>query len=143
MQKENWEAQIATKSELKEIDQKLGAFNHDMLSFAGKSEQPIAYVIRNDDGIIAGISACIDWGYILHIELLFVDEKYRHQGFGTLLLSKVEHEAKALGAGLAQTDTFDFQAKDFYLKHGYEIFGVVDDSPRPGHKRYYLKKVLI
>ena len=57
-------------------------------------------------------------------------------------MNKVEHEAKVWGVGLAQTDTFDFQAKDFYLKQGYEIFGVVDSSPRPGHKRYYMKKVL-
>jgi hypothetical protein len=24
---------------------------------------------------------------------------------------------------MAQTDTFDFQAKDFYLKQGYKVFG--------------------
>lgn len=45
--------------------------------------------------------------------LLFVDEKYRHQGLGKFLLEKVEREAKILKAGLAQTDTFDFQANDF------------------------------
>jgi len=32
-------------------------------------------------------------------------------------------------------------SKDFYLKHGYEIFGVLDNCPK-GHKRYYLKKTL-
>ncbi|PPE03578.1 hypothetical protein HCUR_00960 [Holospora curviuscula] len=25
--------------------------------------------------------------------------------------------------------TFDFQVKDFYLKQGYEIFGVLEDCP--------------
>ena len=48
---------------------------------------------------------------------------------------------KKLGATLAHLDTFDFQAKDFYLKHGYEVFGILDDCPK-GHKRYYMKKVL-
>ena len=43
---------------------------------------------------------------------------------------------------LIHLDTFDFQAKDFYLKHGYEVFGVLDDCPK-GHKRYYMKKVLV
>ena len=38
------------------------------------------------------------------------------------LLNKVESEAKAIGATLAHLDTFDFQAKDFYIKHGYEVF---------------------
>ena len=40
-----------------------------------------------------------------------------------------EEEAKAMGATLVHLDTFDWQAKDFYLKHGYEIFGVLDDCP--------------
>lgn len=36
-------------------------------------------------------------------------------------------------------DTFDFQAKNFYIKQGYEIFGILDNCPE-GHKRYYMKK---
>jgi hypothetical protein len=60
---------------------------------------------------------------------------------GTILLNKVEEKAKQLGATLSHLDTFDFQAKDFYLKHGYEVFGVLDDCPKD-HKRYYMKKVL-
>jgi len=36
-------------------------------------------------------------------------------------------------------DTFDFQAKDFYTKQGYEVFGILDNCPE-GHKRYYMKK---
>jgi hypothetical protein len=67
------------------------------------------------------------------------DKKYKN--LSSFLLNKVETEAKAMGARLAHLDTFDFQAKDFYLKHGYKIFGVLDDCP-PGHKRFYLKKVL-
>lgn len=43
------------------------------------------------------------------------------------------------GCNLVHLDTFDFQAKDFYLKHGYEVFGVLDDCPME-HKRYYMKK---
>lgn len=133
---------LANEKEVQEIDKKLGDFNQTMLSFEGEAETPLNYVVRKDGGIIAGISACIDWGYVAHVDLLFVDDKYRHLGLGSLLLAKVEQEAKARGAGLIQTDTFDFQAKDFYLKFGYEIFGVVDNSPRPGHKRFYLKKSL-
>ena len=43
---------------------------------------------------------------------------------------------------LIHLDTCDFQSKDFYLKQGYEIFGVLDNCPK-GHKRYYLKKMLL
>lgn len=132
----------AGAEDIREIDQKLGAFNQAMIGFSGGSEKPIAYAIKRNGEMIAGISACLDWGYVVHVDLLFVAKDYRNLGLGSHLLRKVEGEARVIGAGLAQTDTFDFQAKDFYLKHGYKIFGVVDDSPRPGHKRYYLKKVL-
>lgn len=142
MQRAKRNAEIGTKEDAASIDQKLGAFNQAALSFSGDPEKPIAYVIKKSGEIIAGISGCIDWAWILHVELLFIDEKYRCQGMGSYLLNKIEAEAKALNAGLAQTDTFDFQAKNFYIKHGYKVFGIVDDSPRPGHRRYYLKKIL-
>ncbi len=57
------------------------------------------------------------------------------------MLNKVEAEAKSIGAKLIHLDTFDFQAKDFYLKYGYKIFGVLNNCP-PGHERYYMKKTL-
>ena len=57
------------------------------------------------------------------------------------MLAKVEKIAKKYSANLVHLDTFDFQAKDFYLKHGYEVFGVLEDCPKC-HKRYYMKKVL-
>lgn len=135
--------QPACAEEIKEIDRKLGRFNQDALNFVGKSEIPLAYVIRENGRMTAGISACLDWGFIVHIDLLFVDENHRHKGLGRFLVEKVEREAKILGAGMAQTDTFDFQARDFYIKQGYEVFGEIENSPRPGHKRFYLKKALI
>lgn len=79
---------------------------------------------------------------MLYVDVLFVEENYRGGQLGSLLLSKVETEDKSMGANLLHLDTFDWQAKDFYLKHGYQVFGVLEDRP-PGHKRYYLKKVLI
>jgi hypothetical protein len=39
------------------------------------------------------------------------------------------------------SDTFSFQALDFYKKHGYVVFAKLNDIP-PGHSRYYLKKLL-
>lgn len=99
------------------------------------------YVIKEKNQIIAGINAKVYlWG-ILFIDILFIADSHRKKQLGSYLLGKVEDEAKKEGATLAHLDTFDFQAKDFYLKHGYEVFGVLDECP-PGHKRYYLKKTL-
>jgi hypothetical protein len=54
----------------------------------------------------------------------------------SVLLQKVESNAIDVGAKLSHLDTFDFQAKDFYLRHSYKIFGISDNYP------YYTKKVI-
>jgi hypothetical protein len=36
-------------------------------------------------------------------------------------------------------ETTSFQALDFYLKNGYEVFGQLEGKPA-GHTWYYLKK---
>ena len=100
------------------------------------------FVIKKDDKVIAGIDADIYIWNILFVSVIFVDEEYRDKGLGSILLNKVESEAKKLGVKLSHLDTFAFQAKEFYEKHGYEVFGTLDDCPE-GHKRYYLKKELI
>lgn len=138
----NYKIISATQEEAEFIDNKLGEFN---LSQVPATQAPTLvlknYVIKDNGLIIAGIKSYIyHWG-ILYIEVLFVGENHRHKGLGTTLLQKVEQEAKEMGATLAHTDTFDFQALDFYLKHGYEAFGVLEDCPKD-HKRFFLKKRL-
>jgi GNAT superfamily N-acetyltransferase len=98
-------------------------------------------IVKNGNDIIGGICSDIYLWKILYVNVIFVDEDYRHQGIGSLLLRKVEEEAIAIGSHLAHLDTFDWQAKDFYIKQGYEVFGELDDCPL-GHKRFYMKKVL-
>ncbi|MBV1820626.1 hypothetical protein [Anaerosalibacter bizertensis] len=51
----------------------------------------------------------------------------------------IKESTKEKECKLIHLDTFDFQAKDFYIKHGYEVFGILDDCPS-GHKMYYMKK---
>ena len=126
------------------IENKITSYNNSKAPFS--QQQPFVnlnFCIKDDSGlIIAGITSLMYcWG-MLFVDILAVDEKDYKNGLGSKLLSHVENEAKKLGATLAHLDTFDFQAKDFYLKHGYEVFGVLDDCPK-GHKRYYLKKVLV
>lgn len=94
-----------------------------------------------NDNIIAGIN-CIYYSWkCIYIDALWVKEEYRKAGLGSQLLDDIETTAKEYGCHLVHLDTFDFQAKDFYIKHGYEIYGVLDDCPLE-HKRYYLRKYL-
>ena len=133
----------AQTHEVDVIESKITSYNNSKVPFI--QEQPfinLNFCIKDESGvIIAGITSVIYcWG-MLYVDVLAVDQKYYKKGLGSKLLSHVEDEAKKLGATLAHLDSFDFQAKDFYLKHGYEVFGVLDDCPA-GHKRYYLKKKL-
>ena len=138
-----YEITPCTQAEVELIDQKIDMFNaHNLhISTVENLQTYKNYAIKVDDQLIAGITCICYLKDCLYINVLFVDEKYRHQGIGTALLEKVETEAKLAGAKIAHLDTFDFQAKDFYLKHGYEIFGVLEPCPT-GHKRYYMKKNL-
>lgn len=124
------------------LDKKIDVFNAQQLAFTGKVEEFKNYVIKEQGQVIAGIKTCLYFEECMFVTILFVDEPYRKKGLGSLLLRHAEHQAKSVGIKLSHLDTFDFQAKDFYLKQGYEIFGVLNDCPK-GHNRYYLKKFLI
>jgi len=99
-------------------------------------------VVEDINGnIIAGINSRMYCWNCIHVDILWVKKEFRKYGLGSKLLNEVERIAKEKGCNLIHLDTFDFQAKDFYIKHGYEIFGTLDDCPKE-HKRYYLKKHL-
>ena len=57
--------------------------------------------------------------YWLRLELLWVEESARGQGVGTSLLSEAEAKARELGAKNSGVETFEWQAPDFYKRHGY------------------------
>ena len=134
---------------IQECDDKLGEEVIDKLVYYNLSKVPLKQnkefisinkIIKNEKGeIIAGILSRMYCWNCLFVDTLFVDEIYRGQGLGEKLLKEVEKIAINQGCELIHLDTFDFQAKDFYLKYGYEIFGVLEDCPE-GHCRYYLKK---
>ncbi len=97
--------------------------------------------VDKNGNIIAGCIARMYCWHVLYIDILWVDDNYRNKGLGSKLLRYIENIAQQKDCHLVHLDTFDFQAKDFYLKHGYEIFGILEDCPK-NHCRYYLQKKL-
>ncbi|MFZ0032470.1 MAG: GNAT family N-acetyltransferase [Candidatus Cybelea sp.] len=126
------------------VENALMRFNSSVVPFTQR--EPfihMRYGIHDDSGtLIAGITAVLYCWCILYTDALWVDERHRHRGLGTTLVRGLEDEAQNHGASLCHLDTFDFQAKSFYEKLGYEVFGILDECP-PGHRRYFLKKQLI
>ena len=76
---------------------------------------------------------------VLH--LLFVKEELRGLGYGHRLLKNAEEEARKRGAKNVYLDTFSFQAPDFYKRHGYQVFGELNDFPA-GQQRFFFTKEL-
>lgn len=98
-------------------------------------------VMGTNGDVIAGIDSKMYCWNCLYINVLWVKEEYRKEGFGSKILNEIEKVAKDKGGYLIHLDTFDFQAKDFYIKHGYDIFGILDECPQR-HKRYFMKKFI-
>jgi GNAT superfamily N-acetyltransferase len=103
--------------------------------------QRLCYVIQgSDQEIMGGVVAAIYWDW-LYIDLMWMKEELRGCGYGSRLLTLVEDEARNRGAKNAFLDTFSFQAPGFYQKHGYKVFGELQDFPQ-GCQRYFMTKQL-
>lgn len=79
-----------------------------------------------------------DW---LFVELLVVPEHLRGGGYGTKLMQEAERIAMDRGAAGIWLDTFSFQARGFYEKLGFSVFGELPGHPRGG-ARYFMSKTL-
>lgn len=130
-----------TKEDLKVIDDGLVAYNASQVPFIQADPfKEINKVIKDDSGeVIAGIVGILYCWNCLAVHMIWVKEEYRNKGLASRLLSEVERIAKEDGGYIAHLDTFSFQAKDFYIKKGYEVCGVIEDNPK-GHTHYFMKK---
>ena len=137
----NFAIEESTKEQAGLVDNGIVKYNLSKVPFTQEpSFISINKVIKGSNGeVLAGINSILYCWNCLYIDVLWVKEEFRENGYGSALLIEVEKIAKEKGCKLIHLDTFDFQAKDFYLKHGYEVFGVLDDCPSE-HKRYYMKK---
>jgi ribosomal protein S18 acetylase RimI-like enzyme len=75
----------------------------------------------------------------MHIESLWVDEPMRNRGLGSKLMKMVENEAVKRGCTIAYTDTFTWQAPEFYKKIGYVLYGKLEGFPDNNSLSYFRK----
>lgn len=124
------------------IEQGLHAFN---LRHLGEeviyTYHRVAIFARDEAGtVIGGIHGELAWDW-LYIKSLWVEEAYRGQGIGTRLLQAIEEAAISKGFYKSHLETTGFQALEFYLNAGYEVFGELEGKPA-GSTWYYIKKEL-
>jgi GNAT superfamily N-acetyltransferase len=63
----------------------------------------------------------------LHVEIMWVSDELRGQGWGARLLEAAEQEGCRRGCRGVYLNTFEFQAPGFYQRYGYTVFGVLED----------------
>ena len=114
------------------------AFNENQIG--PSNEEPVKFVAFDVEGVVGGVIGHTRWNW-LYVAKLWVDERARGQGVGTKLLTAAEDLARKRGCVGASLDTFEYQARPFYEKLGYELFGTLDGYP-PGSRQFYLRKKL-
>jgi len=139
---ESFIIQDATQEDVQQFEAGMNAYNNTHVQF-DQTPEFIMYnrTIKHDGKVAAGMVAEIYFWNVLTVSILWVDEAHRGKGYGAALLADAESEARKRGGTLAHLNTFDFQAREFYEKQGYAVFGVLEGYPE-GRCRYYMSKKL-
>ena len=132
-------AETPTPDEREFILQQLLKFNSQR---AGEANyKPLTIFLREaDENLVGGLLGATYWQW-LYVDLFWIHESWRKQGYGDAVLAAAEQEAMRRGCQYAYLDTFSFQAPEFYQKRGYVVFGEIPGFPEE-HSRYFLKKAL-
>ena len=106
-------------------------------------EEEFVLKVENEKGEIIG--GCIAEAYEYHwlrmfLDTLWVDERYRHHGIGSMIIRKVEQIAKEKGCRVVTLGTASYMARAFYEKHGDTVFTTIKKAN--GYISYSLVKYL-
>ena len=129
------------------ITEQIVAFNlahTTALPLESHKPRPIhIYVLDREETVLAGlVGRTHAIPYSLEVSIIWVDERYRKQGFGRQLMEQAQQEARQRGCQYARLATSNFQAPGFYQKLGYTLYGTLDNCP-PGEKVFYFWKKLV
>jgi GNAT superfamily N-acetyltransferase len=116
--------------------------NRRNVRLTGNDEwHPVAFFVKTGDSEILGGLLGQIWAQWLSVATLAVREPFRGRGYGTRLLISAEQFAIERGCANAWLSTFSFQARPFYEKLGYRVFGTLADYPQ-GHSLFFMTKAL-
>jgi GNAT superfamily N-acetyltransferase len=103
---------------------------------------PVAFFVKTDDGEILGGLLGTIWAKRMYVGILAVQEPFRSKGYGTELMSCAEQYAVERGCTDSWLSTFSFQARPFYERLGYRLFGTLEDYP-DSHSLFFMTKRLV
>jgi GNAT superfamily N-acetyltransferase len=101
----------------------------------------IRLVLRDSRGVVQGGVIASTVFSVMHLEVLWVAEQYRRQGYGAQLVLGAEQIGLENGCLASQTWTFSFQGPGFYPALGYEPIGVYDGYPNGITEHAFIKRL--
>ena len=107
--------------ELRELVDGVRSFNQALTGH--RRPRAVASILRDKEGNIVGGAYGELWGASVHIAAMWVAEGHRGKGYGSVLLTAVEEYAAKQGHLLSYLETTSFQARPFYERLGYTVFG--------------------
>lgn len=102
----------------------------------------LAVMVRDPDTneLAGGILGRTSLG-LFFLDLFYLPEHLRGAGTGSAILRAAEEEAARRGCRAATLVTVNFQAPEFYARHGWEEFGRIQTAPDVA--RIFMRKTLV
>ncbi|MEF1254615.1 MULTISPECIES: GNAT family N-acetyltransferase [unclassified Vibrio] len=117
-----------------------GLKSFNMRHLPDEDIQTLACYVEDDQGHFAGGLTGEIYTNTIFVEFLWVDDQHRDSGIGSMLMVRVESEAKAFGVTDMYLDTYSFQAPNFYTKLGFKEMGRYKGFPTVGVDKIFLQK---
>ncbi|HAU1410432.1 TPA: GNAT family N-acetyltransferase [Legionella pneumophila] len=114
-------------------------FNESMIG-AYETKPFCIYATNKENEVIGGVKGDI-FGHLCRIFTLWIDENYRRKNIGTKIFKELDKFANDNNCKIIQTDTTEFQSKEFYEKMGFTVCATLPDNFM-GYKSYILRKKL-
>jgi GNAT superfamily N-acetyltransferase len=126
----------SVKNEYKELLHS-GLSDYNKFIKGNDESQELTVLLKDVNGqIIGGVNGEILWDYF-NINMLWLNEFHRKQGFGSLIINSLFKIIKEKGINNIQVTTNYENIKSFYLSIGFNIIGILNDRPK-GFHTYYL-----
>lgn len=118
-----------------------GLADHNEEMARRRDWRPPAVAVQDPDTgeLAGGLLGRTSMG-LFFLDLFFLPKKLRRSGIGSQALRMAEVEAIARGCRAATLVTVNFQAPEFYARHGWEEFGRIASAP--GVERIFMRKRL-
>jgi ribosomal protein S18 acetylase RimI-like enzyme len=122
------------------LSRELSAFN--VAASGDDTQRSLSVEAQLDDGELVGGLTGWTWGTCAGVEMLWVAEAHRRDGWGARLMAAAEEAAKSRGCIQVLVSSFTFQAPDFYRRLGYVEFARSEGLPADGHADVHFRKQL-